>query len=165
MKALRTETSDLALTLPGAGEDRTLPAQRIKAYDPELGEVPDDAHDAILTVWRPEEGERRALANGAMIELVVTGTEHPPVSLNVGEPSELEALLSKAHVDRAIGFLYSKLADALAEDKLPDAEGCVLLWVEALAETKEGQPIDLGAKLDQARDRVADDGPNGDVAA
>jgi hypothetical protein len=165
LKAVRTEASDLELTLPGGGEDRTLPAQRVKAFDPELGESEADAHDAIVTVWKPEDGERRALANGALIELVVHGSGHPPVSMGVGEPVDLDALLSKAHVDRAIGFFYSKLSDHLAEGTLPDAEGVVALWGEALEATADGQPIDLGAKLDEARERAEAADSNGDTAA
>jgi hypothetical protein len=164
LKAVRTETTDLELTLPGAGEDRTLPAQRIQAFDPELGETEEDAHHAILTTWRPELGERRALVNGALVELVVHGTGHPPVSLTVGEPEDLEALLLKAHVDRAIGFLFSKLSDHLAAGTFPkDAPACLELWAEALEQTADGQPIDLGAKLDEARERYEEaQGGNGD---
>lgn len=168
MKAVRTLDSNLTLTLDGAGPDRNLPAQQIRAYDPERGETPDDAKPAIETVWMPDDGERRALVNGAPVELVVTGRRHPPVSMKVGEPKPelaggLVALLAADHVDRAVGYLFSKLSDTLADDgaAFPDAEGCLTIWQEALEATKEGQPLDLGAKLDEVRE-LAGEPPSGD---
>ena len=60
MKVVRTPKTNVEFTLPGGGEERTLPATRIAAYDPELGQTEDDAHPAHETVWRPDDGERRA---------------------------------------------------------------------------------------------------------
>jgi hypothetical protein len=135
MKAVSTDRSDLTLTLPGAGGERNLPAQRLMTFDPELGETTEDAKPAILTVWRPDEGERKAIANGAPIELVVSGTGHPPVSMSVGNPPEgdLEALISKAHVDRAVAVWFSLLSEHLRRtDEFPSAPVVVEMWQEAL---------------------------------
>lgn len=167
MKAVRDEAIDLELTLPGADESRTLPAKRINAFDPELGETEADAHQAVLTRWRPDDGERKALANGACVELVihVPGEAHPPVSLSVGNPDPelLTALLTKDHVDRAVGFFFAALAEQLAtKGDLGTPEECLELWHKALEETREGAaPVDLGERLDEVRAAVEEGEPNG----
>ena len=168
MKATRDEGTNLELTLPGAGEDRTLPATVIAAYDPELNETPEDAHDAVLTKWRPDDGERKALANGACVELVVHTRRDafPPVSVSVGNPDPelMAALLTKDHVDRAVGFWFAALGKRLAETgDLGKPEEVLELWHAALEETKDGAaPVDLGERLDEAREAIEESAkPNG----
>ncbi len=59
-----------------------LPAQRCHAVvtdwrtAEEGGVLP-----AVRTVWRPSDDERRRIAEGADIEMIVLGTAHPPVLL------------------------------------------------------------------------------------
>lgn len=159
MKAVPHDSCDLELTLAGAGDDRTLPAQRIQAYDPERGEGPEQAHQAVLTRWRPDEGELRALANGALVELIVhaNAERQPPVSLNVGNPPDdapARPLLNAAHVDRAVGAWMASLSDhLLAHDgRFPTAPEALELWHVALERTVDGLPADLQPEaLEQRR--------------
>jgi hypothetical protein len=160
MKAVRTEGTDTELTLPGAGEDRVLPAQRIQAYDPELGEVQENAHPAFVTTWTFDDGERKAIANGALLELVVHGTGHPPVSLAVGNPTEgAVAMLTKDHVDKAVGFWFAAISERLTKQGFPtDAAEVLEMWHTALEETREGAiPVDLGQRLEAIRRDVEDE--------
>lgn len=172
MKALRTDSTDLELTLPGAGEDRTLPAQRIQAFDPELGETEADAHPAVVSTWNPDDGERKALANGAPLEVVLhlPAERHPPISLAVGEPDAeaSTALLTKAHVDRAVGFWFTAVAKKLAEGDMGTPKEVLELWHEALEQTREGAaPVDLGERINDATAAIEQHaaGENGDEAA
>lgn len=42
----------------------------------------------VYSVWQPTDEERQMIANGAQIELAVTGEPHPPVSLAVVDQPE-----------------------------------------------------------------------------
>lgn len=44
----------------------------------------------ILSVWVPSDEERKAIAEGSNIELVVWGDEHPPVAMHI---TNLKAVL------------------------------------------------------------------------
>lgn len=47
---------------------------------------PGQAGRAVLaSVWVPTDDERKAIANGSNIELVVWGSGHPPVGMGVTE--------------------------------------------------------------------------------
>lgn len=166
MKPVRTDKTNTVLTLPGAGPEANLPATRVLAYNPDLGETEADASPAYESYWTPDEGERRALANGAPIVLTVTSPQHPPVSIEIGEPdpASMEAVLVKAHADRAIGVLFLKLAEALAGDDWPDPEGCVELWHTCLEETREGAVVlDLAERVDALQEKLRSNGNgNGD---
>lgn len=83
-------------------EGRNLPARRINTDD----------GLAIETHWQPDEGEQRAIANGAPIQLILWGTQHPPAAITAGEPDpQGSGVLLGAHVNRALGLLFAELAD------------------------------------------------------
>lgn len=98
-----------------------LPAERFIADD-----VPGSDRGIVHeTTWTPDQGERRAIANGAPVLLRVWGTAHPPVQILAGEPDaarlgELRALMDERHVSRAIGALFGALAQRTNEH--PDAD-------------------------------------------
>lgn len=84
MRSRRTRSSNGVFRLGGGTEDNDLHVQRVEAAV-ELGFDPNDPcadMPAIRSVWEPRPEERAALACGANIELVVVGTEQPPVSIN-----------------------------------------------------------------------------------
>lgn len=90
------------------------------------------------SAWRPDDGERRALANGAAIELSVWG-HHPPVALGVGEPPALgpDRLFTASHVEEALGWLTGELqARTERGDDVwgMEDEELVALWEHALRE-------------------------------
>lgn len=43
---------------------------------------------AMQTVWQPMPDEMERIAKGAGIIVQILGTQHPPLSLSVGEPPE-----------------------------------------------------------------------------
>jgi len=47
-----------------------------------------DGTPIMVTVWEPTPDEIAAINAGAMINLTVLGTAHPPVMLTVGKPPE-----------------------------------------------------------------------------
>lgn len=107
MKPQRTPTTNLNLVLRDQNGERNpnsdLPAERC---------VDQAGRQIIETAWAPDEGELRALVNGAPILLRVWGTGHPPVNLEAGHPApEGSGVLLGAHVNRALGFLFAELAD------------------------------------------------------
>ncbi|MEJ7783200.1 MAG: hypothetical protein WKF96_00255 [Solirubrobacteraceae bacterium] len=114
MNAIRTPESNTTFTLPDAGHDRDLPAQRFMAYDPDLGQTEADAKPAHLTLWMPTEAEAARLEAGAAVELIVHGDQHPPVSVGVTSAVLPEAeRIDRGHVDRALGLLYAKLQERI----------------------------------------------------
>jgi hypothetical protein len=148
MKAVRTPQSNVTLVLPGGTERNELPAQRIMVYNPELGETEKDAHPAIESVWQLTPDERRAIVGGAPVELIIRGDQHPPVSMNVGEPHVAnldQAIIDTGHAGRALAKLYAQLTDRLdvaaqdgeAEDVAwPPPDEFLNLWNEALEATR-----------------------------
>lgn len=74
MKPRRTIHSDMVLSLPGGTEDNDLWAQRDQYVD---------GSPLIRSCWVPTDDERRAIAAGANIELIVWGIRHPPVAMDV----------------------------------------------------------------------------------
>jgi hypothetical protein len=74
----RTSASDKVYRLPGGTEDNDLWV--------ETGEQ--DGAPTILSTWELSEGERRAIADGGTIDLIVWGGGMPPVALEVGLPLE-----------------------------------------------------------------------------
>lgn len=164
MRPAKTPTSNLTLILPGGGEERNLPAQVVGLYDPELGQSEDQAHEGVLTTWTTDDGERRALANGAAVEVILHAPkhEHPPISVAVTEPpadATLVAMLRKDHVDRAIGYLFVELAELMARGgEFPVAGATIMeIWHRALEETREGQPLDIGQRADAVVEKVEAD--------
>jgi hypothetical protein len=74
MKPRRTFLSDVILSLPDGTEDNDLWAQW---YPPE------DGGPAIGSTWELTSEERQAIVDGANIEVLVFGVQHPPVSLRL----------------------------------------------------------------------------------
>lgn len=72
-------------------------------------------YDCLQTLWRPSEEELSALNAGALVELNVLGSGHPPVLLNVTDPPDGSQPLSPrdGEVQRS----------ETTEQKLPTGEG------------------------------------------
>jgi hypothetical protein len=178
VKPVRTAGTNVDLTMPGdtTGE-RTLPATRAMLYDTENGETQQDAHVGFITVWQPDEAEARALEAGALVELCIWGSGHPPVAVGVtsGIVPERE-LIDRGHVDRALGLLYARLKDRLQglrdqplhtagmspeqrhnathrraldimDNSLPEAGAFVDLWVECVTDTRPAPPTEAEIRL------------------
>lgn len=145
----KTPTSNVVLA--GYGGVADLPAERVRLENPEQagGDV------GILSTWLVDEGEVRALANGAPIVLVVTGETHPPISLAVGEPPEetdANPLVNLDHARRAATWLLAELAERLLDDAgLPPAGEVAGLFDRALVETKEAS---AASKIEAVRERA-----------
>lgn len=110
MRPIATEDSDITLVL---GNDTTgksdLPAQRCAL----VNETSGLSSAGFESTWEPDQGERRALANGAPLLLNLWGTQHPPVSLEVGEPpaeANLIAQYSHDTVIRAFAIFMRRLS-------------------------------------------------------
>jgi hypothetical protein len=73
MKPRRTPNSNKVFRLPGGNEDSDLWVEQ----GPVLGST------ALKSTWELDDEERKAIAQGANIELVVWGFGTPPVSLAV----------------------------------------------------------------------------------
>jgi hypothetical protein len=73
MKPRRTHASTRVFRLPGGTEDSDLWAEEAR-----------DAAGApvVASVWEFTDAERRAVADGANVELVVWGTGTPPVAMH-----------------------------------------------------------------------------------
>jgi hypothetical protein len=83
----RTHYSDGVLGLPGGNEDNDLWYQH---QEHESGD------HIFLSVWEPDEEQRRAIAEGANVQLLIWGSGHPPVSVGInfdplGKPPKDEA--------------------------------------------------------------------------
>lgn len=74
MKPRRTPDSNQVFRLPGGTEDNDLWVRlTVDQHD----------DDVIESVWQPNDLERRMLAEGAHVRLVVWGRAHPPVAVGV----------------------------------------------------------------------------------
>lgn len=71
MRPRRTPQSNSVFRLPGGTEDNDLWVEK--------GQI--DGEAVIRSLWVPTEEERRAIAEGANLELVTWGAGTPPVSL------------------------------------------------------------------------------------
>jgi hypothetical protein len=74
MKPRRTHFSDFTFSLPGGTEDSDLWVIR----DQDAA-----GHPILRSTWVPTDAERKAIARGHNIELIVWGTGHPPVNMDV----------------------------------------------------------------------------------
>lgn len=70
VRARRTVLSNFVFRLAGGTEDNDLWVER---------KTDDGGNPVISSTWVPTDDERRQIANGANIELVVWGQGHPPV--------------------------------------------------------------------------------------
>ena len=75
MKPKRTPNSNVCLQLEGGNEDNYLWAEKRDW----------DGWPCFVSDWELTDEDREKVANGAKIELWVIGTQHPPVSLQIGE--------------------------------------------------------------------------------
>lgn len=115
MRALRTPDSDVTLTLPGGTQDNDLPAQRILVFNEDLGETAADAKLAFESLWMPDDAEARRLEAGAPVILRITGQQHPPVSVAVGDAVlPQRELVARSTIDTAIGKLFADLKERIA---------------------------------------------------
>lgn len=73
MKARRTEHCTRVFSLPGGNEDNDL-----WVYD-----LPDERkRNVIASVWVPTDEERKAIADGENIRLLIWGTGVPPLAMD-----------------------------------------------------------------------------------
>lgn len=81
MQPVRTERTNRVFQLLGSDESHDLP----------LEATTDGEDNAILvSTWELSDEERQWIAQGAKMELAVWGTGHPPVSLIVTFPEDIE---------------------------------------------------------------------------
>lgn len=160
MRAIKTDQCDVTLTLPGGTADNDLPAERVRAYDPQLGEEPPDEPNALTTTWVMTEVERESVSAGAPVQLTVRGQTQPPLSLSIPiVPLERRAI-HRDHATRAIGALYGLLREGghlrdeagVADDPIEPMD-FLGLWQKALDATADpeaqaetnGAPGPIGA--------------------
>lgn len=74
MKPRRTPKSNTVLHLASGTEDNDLWAERCNDVD---------GDPCIRSVWQPSDGERKLIAEGAQVYLIVWGDMHPPVAIGV----------------------------------------------------------------------------------
>lgn len=74
MRARRTHASTTILTLPGGNEDNDLYCEHLLSAE---------GSPIIASVWEPTPEERTRLAAGQNVRLLVWGTRHPPVAIQV----------------------------------------------------------------------------------
>lgn len=75
MKSRRTHLSTNVIGLPGGNEDNDLWV----FFD----EHSKDGSPMIRSTWVPTDEERRRIAEGENVELIVWGLGHPPVAMEV----------------------------------------------------------------------------------
>jgi len=73
VRARRTHFTTRVFRLPGGTEDNDL-----WVYDL----VSDDGHHVIASVWEPTEAERKAIAAGENVRLLVWGDGIPPLAVD-----------------------------------------------------------------------------------
>jgi hypothetical protein len=119
MKPVKTKETTSVLVLdeekdkPQDQRRGDLPIAKVLFKDPETGvERP-----GFESTWELEDGERRALANGATLTLRVWGSGHPPVNMAVGEPDtdSAKALISVEDAKRAASKFFELLAARMEE--------------------------------------------------
>jgi len=150
---VRTPSTNVVLTLP---EDKGKPAEKRSDLPAERC-VDGTGKHLIETVWQPDPGEQKALANGAPVILHVWGAGHPPVSVTAGEPPEESVRqLPEPWVERALGYMFAALQTHIA-DKVEeagighqaDADHLFMtvpefgtLWGQAMTATETTTPVD-----------------------
>jgi hypothetical protein len=72
MKPIRTPRSDVRYVLSGGTEENDLWAEQA---------IDGDGSPVIASTWTFTDDERAAITAGANIELIVHGTQHPPVGM------------------------------------------------------------------------------------
>lgn len=75
MKTVRTLDTNFTFKLEGGTEENDLPV--IAAKDAEN-------RTCMVSIWEPDEEERKRITDGEDVRLVVWGKQHPPVAVEVG---------------------------------------------------------------------------------
>ena len=143
MKPIRTADSNTTLKLPGGTDENDLPATRAMLTNDREGA---DPVAGWITLWMPDEAEAARLDAGAAVELILTGTVHPPVLVRVTDAVIPEReLIDRGHVDRALGHLYGALLEHVERHEatryadeltLPSPEAFADLWTKSVDATK-----------------------------
>lgn len=133
MRAVKHDRCNLNLTLPGGTEKNDLPAERVRVVDEVLGDS-----WAIETTWIADETERESVAAGSPVVLRVMGNGHPAVAMFVPEVAPDRAAIDRDHASRAIGRLYSELAEGSGDVSKMEPTAFLGLWEQAVAETTQG---------------------------
>lgn len=74
MRSRRTHRTNVVHQLPGGTEDNDLWAYYVKD---------DSGYPVICSVWEPTEDERKRIASGENILLMVWGTKTPPINVDL----------------------------------------------------------------------------------
>jgi hypothetical protein len=178
MKPVRTNETNVTLTLPGGNEDNELPAVRAMLMDSSRNQTERDASLGFVTTWQPDDAEARALEAGACIEVSIWGPGHPPIAVSVtqGLVPERE-MIARGIVDRAMGVLYADLRERMAEAidthgvsvlgmnttedaGLPDPSAFADMWSGAVKavlddDARQARASDLGRQVNEALDQLA----------
>lgn len=121
MKPIKTKGTNTRLILPHEEElpedqrKGDLPVERC-VFDTEGIE---EQRPGFESTWMPDEGERKALANGAPVILRLWGEQHPPVNMHVGEPAEdlMQRLVTIGQTRKAASLFFDALSRRLEGDE------------------------------------------------
>jgi hypothetical protein len=119
MKPVKTKETTSVLVLdeekdkPQGQRRGDLPVARVFFKDPET----EEQRPGFESTWELEDGERRALVNGATLTLRIWGSGHPPVNMAVGEPDagSAKALISIEDAKLAASKFFERLAARMGE--------------------------------------------------
>lgn len=152
MKPKKTEHSNTALTHPQADP---IPVEKLRFRN----EATDQEEPGFESTWEPDNGERKALINGAPLVLSLWGNQHPRIKLEVGEPDMgAVRLYTHDHVALALSkflgdfgqYMREVEVKAAAEEEVPDdgerAAHTVDLFWNAIDETR-GEALRKAEKL------------------
>lgn len=76
MLPIQTPDTNMILTLPGGDESNNLPVE--VAQDA-------DKHPVFVSEWGMTPEERKAIADGGFVRIVLWGEGHPPISVGVAD--------------------------------------------------------------------------------
>jgi hypothetical protein len=154
VKPVETQGSNTRLILPeeeGLPDDKRrgdLPIERCLFNDPET----DEQKPGFESTWIPDDGERRAIVNGAPVVLRLWGNAHPPVKITVGDiqDEDPKALVTVEQTQVAATRFYEELAKKMAAGEQVAPEEIPALFKECLR-----------AELQRDRPKPRHSGPNG----
>jgi hypothetical protein len=73
-KPVVTETTTSVFKLPGGTDENDLPVEHT---------VSEEGQPILLSTWELDEEERKLVASGSKIQLLLWGQGHPPVAIRV----------------------------------------------------------------------------------
>lgn len=76
MQPVHVAEANVVFKLPGGSSENDLP---VEAARDEQGE------HVLISTWEPDDDERAAIAAGANLQVLIWGTQHPPVALRLQE--------------------------------------------------------------------------------